>query len=707
MIGLPPAPIPPAGLEGVSPTGESDAKLTDEAVAARAAVKRWQERVKLAKRKWEPDFKRMRQMEEFASGIQWPDQQSLNSESYVCNWTIQLVNQKVSQLYARNPKAECTPRKRMLYQLWDEKMETLQQAVMNNSMAVQTGMFDPYSEAIIRDYEQGLVIEEHIQGVCRTLEINYQYQIDTCRPEFKEQMKQAVRRAVICGVAYGRPVFKREAKPELSSVDVRQTVVDRARRAKLIVDQIDEGKIEMTDAQVDTLHSLFASMGVSVTQGDEYGLPERLEYDFPPATSVIPDDRCRSLKEFIGARFVAQEYLLPIDEVNAFFETKIEATGDVVKYNEQGEVTSQTLGEARENAKVPIVCLWEIFDYTTKTHCFVCEGHKEYVLPPEPIDPCVSGFYPLFALTFNDIEASGTAKTSIYPPSDAFLVEHVQREWNRSREGLRKHRKANMPTYVTANGHLTKEDKEGLADAEPNQVIELQGVPLGTDPDKVIRGLPKVPIEPLCYETESLSQDMQLAGRAQEANLGPAQPNVTATVGTIAEQSRMTQTSSNVDDLDCFLTRMAKAGMEMMLREMSTETVQRIVGIGAKWPMQDKEEYINAIDMCIQAASSGRPNKAMEIANIERLAPLLLQFGANPQFVIREIIKRLDDTLDPKEAFPVPGMASPMGAASPIPSGPQAQGVSGLGSGPAASPVQPLVGLQSGSPVPLAGHNPR
>jgi hypothetical protein len=76
--------------------------------------------------------------------------------------------------------------------------------------------------------------------------------------------------------------------------------------------------------------------------------------------------------------------------------------------------------------------------------------------------------------------------------------------------------------------------------------------------------------------------------------------------------------------------------------------------------------------------------------------------------VIREIIKRLDDTLDPKEFFPVPGLTTPAGASSPL-AGPQAgaQGVSGLGSGPATSPVQPLVGLQSGSPVPLAGHNPR
>ncbi len=669
---------------------------SDERLAERAQVKVWCKRVRKAKEKWAPDFKRMRMNMEFCAGMQWPGMQTIDDEKYTCNWTVQNVNQKVASLYARNPKAEARSRKRKIYRVWDEKIETLTEAIGKSTMLAQQGLADPVSEAIILDYQQGKAITERIDGVCETLKLLYQYQIDTCRPEFKEQMKQCVRTAVICGVGYARPVYKSEAKPQMSSVNERQEVLDRVRRAKVILDKIEAGEVEKTDAQMDVLHSLFASVGASQSSGDEYGLPERLEYDFPIPTSVIPDERCRALKEWIGARYVAQEYILPLDEVNAFFETNIEATGELVYYSDKGDVIDYQAGSDVKNGdNAKMVCLWEIFDYLTKTHCFVVDGWKDYVLAPEALDPCVSGFYPIFALTFNDVVAGADTKTSIYPPSDVQLLKHTQKEWNRSREGIRNHRKANAPNYVVANGHLTQDDKDALVEAEPNQVIELTGVPLGTEPGKVLQPLMKIPIEPEVYDTAHLAEDMQLAGRVQEANIGPAQPNVTATVGTIAEQSRMTTSSSNVDDLDGFLTRNAKAGMEMMLRVMPEEIVKAIVGEGAVWPgQQDRESYLNAIDMEIQAASSGRPNKAMEIANMERLTPFLMQFGANPMAMIKELIKRLDDRLEPRDFFPVQGMP-PVTMAG----GQQAQG----GPKGQVAPQQPLQqGMMSGSPVPLA-----
>jgi len=53
--------------------------------------------------------------------------------------------------------------------------------------------------------------------------------------------------------------------------------------------------------------------------------------------------------------------------------------------------------------------------------------------------------------------------------------------------------------------------------------------------------------------------------------------------------------SSNVDDLDDLLTWLANVSGVAMLKEFSTETVKRIVGPGAVWPTQQKEDFINAI----------------------------------------------------------------------------------------------------------------
>jgi hypothetical protein len=54
----------------------------------------------------------------------------------------------------------------------------------------------------------------------------------------------------------------------------------------------------------------------------------------------------------------------------------------------------------------------------------------------------------------------------------------------------------------------------------------------------------------------------------------------------------------------------------------------------------------------IECGSSGRPNKAAEIANFERLAPTLIQIpGIDPTWLAKEAIRRMDDGLDITDAI--------------------------------------------------------
>jgi hypothetical protein len=131
----------------------------------------------------------------------------------------------------------------------------------------------------------------------------------------------------------------------------------------------------------------------------------------------------------------------------------------------------------------------------------------------------------------------------------------------------------------------------------------------------------------------------------------PAAADTTATAATINEQSRLVATGSNIDDLDDFLSALVEASGEILIREMSAETVMRIVGEGAVWPQIDQDQFVNYIYLEVMASSSGRPNRALEIANFTQLAPILMQAGASTHFIAREAIKRLDDRLDPDEIF--------------------------------------------------------
>src|SRR5439155_11914959 len=119
--------------------------------------------------------------------------------------------------------------------------------------------------------------------------------------------------------------------------------------------------------------------------------------------------------------------------------------------------------------------------------------------------------------------------------------------------------------------------------AQEGQVVELEGVPQGANVSQLLAPFAHAPIDPALYDSSALQQDMYFAIGNQEATQ-PASNKATATAASINEQSRQVTASSNVDDLDDFLSMLAESSGQILLREVSQETVLRIVGPGALWP---------------------------------------------------------------------------------------------------------------------------
>ena len=653
-------------------------KNTDEAAppAEEAAVTRLISRIRTAREKWtQQAFKRIKENMDFAAGIQWAGQKGLRSEKYVVNLTLRNVNQKVSTLYARNPVAEFQRRKRLDYQLYDGKLESIIPLVQQaTASGLALAGIPPEARATLFDFMAGMSHREMVDRVGKTLEILYQWSFDEHDPDMKEQMKALVRRVVTCGVGYVRVGFERDVECMITSEGVGNSQLETIKRIKFMLDKVEEGEIDRDSAQMEDLRQLLHSFGA--VEGDltnQMKVSEKLIFDCLRPTSVIPDDCCTNLKGFVGAKWIAIEYVLPVEDVNAYFEIDIQASGDTTLYSEGG--IEEKYGSTPEPDKPKKVCLFEVFNKTTQTRCFVVDGYKKYVLTPEPLAQKVYGFWPVKALTFNDIESEPGREVVLFPPSDVELIRHPQKEWNRTREDLRSHRTANIPAYITMKNYLTQADKDKITAAVPNQVIELEAsLPQGMTPDQLVAPKTKVPIDPQVYDTTPLQQDVLFSVGAQEANLGQPNPQGTATGQNIAEQSRLTAGNSNVDDLDDLLSWMARVGGEILLQEFSEDSVRRIVGQGAAWPVspQEREDFLNSIYLVSKAASSGRPNKAVEVQNWQLLAPILQASGANPQFMVRETIRRIDDQIDPEAAFPLMPtqmgqMSGPNGQPSQIP----------------------------------------
>lgn len=608
----------------------------------REHIKKWIKNIEEAEGYFDKPMKRIKKDMEYAFKGCDPDRWDPDEE-----YTVPLVqrhlNQAVAALYAKNPKASAKRKRRLVYTVWDGTQSSLDAAMQMASQATLDPMtmqpvVDPNAQAIIQDIEQAKTQQAMLDKLGQTLEILFSYYTDEQQPNFKLQMKQLVRRVKTCGVGYIKLGFQRiqERRPEVSARIA--DVTDQIAVLERIMADIADGETPENSAEYVELKAMLEQL-----QSQEYiNLREGLIFDFPRATEVIVDTKTRQLKGWIGTTWLAHKFCMTSDEIKETFKKDIKAA----KYDDKGQLVFPGIGsDDGQKKKDDVYEVYEVWDKKTNTVFTIAKGYCEYLIAPRAPDVKLERFFNIYALTFNDVES----EKEIYPPSDVYCLRHPQDEYNRSRQGLREHRHANRPKYVTQKGRLEEEDKAKLRSHPRNAVIELNALKEGEPVNSLLQPLTGAPIDPKLYNTEDIMQDVLYAVGAQEANLGPT-TDATATQSSIAESSRMASTQSNVDDLDEFLSEIARDSSSVMLLNLSMETVKEIAGPGAVWPEFSRDEIAKEIYLDVRAGSSGKPNRAAELANMERAAPFLMQApGLNPTPIIRKYLEALD--IDVEEAL--------------------------------------------------------
>jgi hypothetical protein len=522
---------------------------------------------------------------------------------------------------------------------------------------------------LLNDYQAGTQRRRMLNKMAETLEILWEHQIGEQQPTFKTNMKALVLRTLVCGVGYLKIGFHRmqEYKPEDATrvTDINEQIA--ALEARLA--QAESGELEEDSEKLAELRQLLRQ----TTETAEVFSREGLDVDFPKARSIIPDPACRQLKGFIGARWVAEEFLLEGDEIQEIYGIDVSQQTTTVRYDGNGSrVSAEPMDkpESEDDGVKPCdkFLVFEIYDKHTRQTMTVCDGYTGFLVEPQAPKVQLERFWPYFALTFNDIEDEKT----LYPPSDVRLMRHMQKELNLTKQRLREHRDAARPGHASSKGRLDAEDKKKLENRDAHDVVELNGLSEQDDIRRVLQPIPTNPIDPNLYETNSVMQDVYQTVGTQEAVMGGTS-GATATETSIAESSRLSTIGEAVDELDDFLSEVAKSGSHLLLAEFSPEYVKEIVGPGAVWPNTTAPEVAKDLWLEVRAGSSGRPNKAVEIQNLERVMPFLLQIpGMKPKRVAQEVLDRLDDRLPLDEFYeeglpsmtamnsnPVPGTGDP------------------------------------------------
>ena len=677
------------GASGMSSTAQNTSdenlqskisrEVPDPPEPRRQLVTRWNQRVERARRLMEPTFRRMRRNMDFAYGRQWPStSHDFQDDRYIANIALRHVQQRTASLYANNPTIVAKKRERLLAAVWDGDWATYQaaQAQMQQiTMIAQAQGLPPTSlpgavnaAAIMADFKNVQSYDRMLDRVCKTLEILWNYEIDAQTFPFKVMMKHTVRRAIVTGVGYVKLGFQRALKmrPELE-----MRIADMSERLahieRLSADLADN-EIPRESAEAEELRLAIQAM----QQEPKLIVREGLLFDYPDSTSIIVDPKCRQLRGFLGADWACQEYYLTVDDIQEIYGVDV---GYGYRAYSRDEILTGSYTNSVADAHNPTIpgllpdmqdtlgCVWEIYNRKDGLVYVLCDGYKDFLQEPVAPDVYNDDFWPWYPLVLNETYH----EREIFPQSDIDLLKDMQLELNRARQGLREHRRANRPKMAVAGGVLEDEDKQKLQTHPANALLELNALSPGQKVEDVLQAVKMPPIDPALYETNQTFEDLLRVLGQDQAAMGQT-TDTTATEAAVADASRHTDLSSVIDDQDDVLSQLAMAGGKILLLNVAAETVQEVVGPGAVWPELTKEDVAKNIYLTVKAGSTGRPNKQQEVQNAQIIFPMLQRIpGVSPEWMARELIKRLGDHIDLTDAF-VAGVPS-MDALNRLPGG--------------------------------------
>jgi hypothetical protein len=611
--------------------------------AREALCQSMQADIRKAKAHFAGDFKRMlADMDMAMTGRA----KSWSKDCYVVNVTQRLVRAKVAALYAKNPRAVFKRKHRLVYKYWDGDADSLMAAQMQLQMAAEQGLPEPpEAVAILQDVAEAQRENRLIERVGKTLEKLYEYYTEEQIPNFKSQMKRTVRAAVQCGVGYAKIGFQRdmdlspENKAKLADMAQRLAHIERlTSELEDDADPADESSKEAEELR-QSIKSLEAQKDIVLRSG--------LVFDWPAPTSVIPDPRCTSLRGWVNADWVAEEIFLSVDEIKELFNVDIGGDGSYTQHSTRNRSYRTNPRTDISDSRDDLACCWVLWHKPSGMKYTMVDGFKDFLEDPEPPEVTLERFFPIYSLVLNELEHP----TSIFPPSDVSLIAPMQMELNRTREAVREHRMANRPGYVSPRGTFSEEDKEALAAHPPSAVIEMDNMAPGQKVSDMLQGIPKVGIDPNLYETQGVMNDVFLAVGASESTLGSTS-GATATEASIAEANRTGTLEGDIDELNDYLTELARDAGKVLLMEHDRDEVVEIVGEGAIWPQVSQEWIQKEIYLSVVAGSNGRPNRARRQQALQQLMPFMLQVpGLDPEWMAKQLIESIDDSIDIVDAI--------------------------------------------------------
>ena len=677
-----------------------------EAARVAAFLSDWQSRIETAKEHWEEiAFRRVRKNRLFHLGFQWSQtpnviKKSLAADGYnddkqTVNVIQRYVKQQTASLYGKDPRVVVRHKERMMLSAWDGSHDTMMQAQQTVMMGGQVDAMalPPEAQAFlqsklmeaqeilgeIQEYRQYKRMARNYAKTCEKL-------LEHCYAEqphnFKIKMKDMVRRTLVCGVSYVKQVYHKTTASTPQVLEEMDRLRQQLAAIQRIAGDVAEGDV---DPENDAMGEEMQNRLNQLQTITEQVLFEGLLLTYPDTCSLIPDMETQNIRTWEGTSFIAEEFLLTSNQIQDTFNVDVRGKG--VPYFAKDEATKKIdgfraaaerahRGERPSDTNTSLeekpgtrYAVYEVWDKASGVVFTMCAGVKTYLKKPEAPSYAFENFWPYKALILNDPDGPD----DVWPQSDVDLTRGMQMEINRAAQALTEHRNANRPGWVILKGAIPEEDKAAVLMMKAHGVAEINLPADGSvDINKVIQRKPTYPLDQTLVETNTTWQNFLRVVGTQEAEVGGLS-GASATETAIAQGARTVANAADTDALDEFLNELHADGLQLLQANMPREYVQKVVGPTAVWSELKREDVLREFFAEVESGSTGKPNQAQEVQNIQALAPMLMQTpGITPEFLGRELVRRMDDRLDFSEAYAagMPSIQAMNGAASAPTQGP-------------------------------------
>lgn len=517
----------------------------------------------------------------------------------------------------------------------------------------------------------------------KTLETVLMRQLEDA--QLKLAATEAVRAALTCSYGVVKCLYQKDLRTDPVIQKRLEDTQDNLEHERALLVQIQDdpsrADVEAKIAELEqTQKGLEAQLEVVVSEG--------LVVDRVLTDNLIIDPSVESFDDYPMAGWMAQVIPMERGEAEAAYGKKLAGatkySKDVAEDSAYSAHVDHSMpqAESSEGKSTDTICVLEIWDKRTQMIYTIAEGCNFFLRDPFP--PPVQGrrFYPFFLLPYNKVNGCFVA------PSLVDMTEKLSQEHNDLRRKMEEHRSFCKPGFIVGND-VKREDVQSWAESGVGEITQMKGL----DSSEVQKGImPKQypPLDAGLYDPTLIRQDWELVTGMQDAARASINKAKTATEAQIMSNSLSARISMFQDWTEEFLTEVVQYAAQILLIELDAEKVHRIMGDGEpvidpatgqpqidpvtgnvvlektfEWPTLSRDDIFEQISVGIRAGTTGKPNKIDEQRTWGEVLPLITQLvektvAAAQQMMdtkpfenlIRETIKRFDDSLDARDFLP-------------------------------------------------------